>query len=307
LPAVQAPGVELGEQRKNMQLKALSNEFYTKVPHQFHHSKTPPVITSQKQLKEKLDLMEALKAMASGQKAITMDRLDEKYASLNCGLKRIDRETNEFNVIEKYLAQTHGSTHYFSMALEELFAVDRAGEAGRYQKFEKLHNKQLLWHGSRLTNWCGIFSQGLRIAPPEAPVTGYMFGKGVYFANMASKSANYCGASQDEPVGILLLCEVALGDLMPLRGASYTAGEDCVKAGKHSVWGMGRTCPDPKDSDTLEGVHVPLGKGTDAVVEGDGPPLSLMYDEFIVYDECQIKMKYALKVRFDWKKRGMAW
>ena len=34
--------------------------------------------------------------------------------------------------------------------------------------------RQLLWHGSRLTNWVGILSQGLRIAPPEAPVTGYM-------------------------------------------------------------------------------------------------------------------------------------
>ena len=34
--------------------------------------------------------------------------------------------------------------------------------------------------------------QGLRIAPPEAPVTGYMFGKGIYFADMVSKSANYC-------------------------------------------------------------------------------------------------------------------
>ena len=32
----------------------------------------------------------------------------------------------------------------------------------------------LLWHGSRLTNWVGILNQGLRIAPPEAPVTGYM-------------------------------------------------------------------------------------------------------------------------------------
>ena len=29
----------------------------------------------------------------------------------------------------------------------------------------------------RLTNWSGILGQGLRIAPPEAPVTGYMFGK----------------------------------------------------------------------------------------------------------------------------------
>ena len=30
----------------------------------------------------------------------------------------------------------------------------------------------------------GILSTGLRIAPPEAPVTGYMFDKGVYFADM---------------------------------------------------------------------------------------------------------------------------
>ncbi len=36
--------------------------------------------------------------------------------------------------------------------------------------------RQLLWHGSRLSNWVGILSQGLRVAPPEAPVTGYMVG-----------------------------------------------------------------------------------------------------------------------------------
>lgn len=36
--------------------------------------------------------------------------------------------------------------------------------------------RTLLWHGSRLSNWVGILSQGLRVAPPEAPVTGYMVG-----------------------------------------------------------------------------------------------------------------------------------
>jgi poly [ADP-ribose] polymerase len=93
----------------------------------------------------------------------------------------------------------------------------------------------LLWHGSRLTNWTGILSQGhsfshlcgsflascnniwlkhgctssgLRIAPPEAPVTGYMFGKGVYFADMFSKSANYCYPTPTAADGVLLLCEV---------------------------------------------------------------------------------------------------
>ncbi len=56
-------------------------------------------------------------------------------------------------------------------------------------------------------------SQGLRIAPPEAPVTGYMFGKGIYFADMVSKSANYCHTSRSDSEGLLLLCEVALGDM----------------------------------------------------------------------------------------------
>ena len=55
--------------------------------------------------------------------------------------------------------------------------------------------------------------QGLRIAPPEAPVTGYMFGKGVYFADMVSKSANYCCTTRSSNTDLLLLCDVALGNM----------------------------------------------------------------------------------------------
>lgn len=40
-----------------------------------------------------------------------------------------------------------------------------------------------------------------------------MFGKGVYFADMVSKSANYCRTSKTDNIGVLLLCEVALGDM----------------------------------------------------------------------------------------------
>lgn len=40
-----------------------------------------------------------------------------------------------------------------------------------------------------------------------------MFGKGVYFADMVSKSANYCHTSQADPVGLILLGEVALGNM----------------------------------------------------------------------------------------------
>ena len=40
-----------------------------------------------------------------------------------------------------------------------------------------------------------------------------MFGKGIYFADMVSKSANYCYANPSNPYGLLLLCEVALGKM----------------------------------------------------------------------------------------------
>lgn len=88
----------------------------------------------------------------------------------------------------------------------------------------------LLWHGSRLTNYVGILSQGLRIAPPEAPSTGYMFGKGVYFADMVSKSANYCYTNPNSNIGCMILCEVALGDMNEKYFADYNA--NLLPAGK---------------------------------------------------------------------------
>lgn len=81
----------------------------------------------------------------------------------------------------------------------------------------------LLWHGSRLSNWASILSQGLRIAPEEAPSAGYMFGKGVYFADSSSKSANYCFPSLTQSEGVLLLSEVALGKTNDLYEADYEA------------------------------------------------------------------------------------
>jgi hypothetical protein len=75
-----------------------------------------------------------------------------------------------------------------------LFKVQRKGEGERYENFQHLNNRRLLFHGSAMTNMLGILAQGLRIAPPEAPTTGYMFGKGLYFADLFNKSANYSHA-----------------------------------------------------------------------------------------------------------------
>lgn len=80
----------------------------------------------------------------------------------------------------------------------------------------------LLWHGSRLSNFVGILSQGLRIAPPEAPVSGYLFGKGIYLADMSEKSIHYC-RSFGSDTALILLIEGAIGDPNILLHSSYQA------------------------------------------------------------------------------------
>lgn len=72
----------------------------------------------------------------------------------------------------------------------------------------------------------------------------FQFGKGVYFADMSSKSANYCFASRSSSTGLLLLCEVALGETNRKFAADYNASS--LPRGKSSTHGIGRTAPDPK-------------------------------------------------------------
>lgn len=140
--------------------------------------------------------------------------VDSYYEQLKTEIDVLDRDADEFTIIREYVKNTHAPTHsQYDLDIVEVFKVKRHGEEKRHKPFRKLHNRKLLWHGSRKTNFAGILSQGLRIAPPEAPVTGYMFGKGIYFADMVSKSANYCCTNSVDKTGLMLLCEVALGDV----------------------------------------------------------------------------------------------
>ncbi|KAM4551458.1 poly [ADP-ribose] polymerase 2 [Odontesthes bonariensis] len=277
------------------------NQFYTRIPHNFG-LKTPPIIRTEEELKEKIALLEALSDIQIAVKMVQSSKegdehpLDRQYHSLQCGVQPLDSSSPEYAVIEKYLQSTHAPTHSdFTMSVLDIFSLDRDGESGGF--LSDLHNRTLLWHGSRLSNWVGILSKGLRVAPPEAPVTGYMFGKGIYFADMSSKSANYCFANQNNHVGLLLLCEVALGDCNELLDADYEASN--LPAGKHSTKGLGQTGPDPKNSVTLDGATVPMGPGVRTGVGKTGS-YSLLYNEFIVYNPAQIRMRYLLRIRFNY-------
>ncbi|KAI0511815.1 hypothetical protein KFK09_012447 [Dendrobium nobile] len=285
-------------------LEELSGEFYTVIPHDFGFKKMREfVIDTPYKVKCKLEMVSALGEIEIATKILEDDAeslddpLHSHYQHLCCEMTPVETDSKEFLMVQKYLKNTHAETHSsYTVEIVHLFSVSRKGEVERFKKFSNLKNRMLLWHGSRLTNWTGILSQGLRIAPPEAPVTGYMFGKGVYFADMFSKSANYCCTSPSSPSGVLLLCEVALGDMVELLHSNCHA--NLLPEGKLSTKGVGGTAPDISQAEVLEdGLVVPLGQPK----EQDGPKGSLLYNEYIVYNVEQIRMRYVVQVNFNHK------
>jgi poly [ADP-ribose] polymerase 1 len=277
-----------------------SNRFYTLIPHDFGLKK-PTLLNDPALVKAKTDMLNNLLDIEIAYNILNLDSggevdpIDAHYKKLECSMETLDHDSEEYKRLLEYVKNTHAQTHSnYKLNVKEILKLNRKGEVDRYEAFKSLHNRKLLWHGSRLTNFAGILSQGLRIAPPEAPCTGYMFGKGVYFADMVSKSANYCFTSSANPTGLMLLCEVACGEMYERNGAEYVTK---LPSGKHSTKGCGRTAPDPKHSYvTSDGVEIPLGKGIDCGIGYS----SLLYNEYIVYDVSQVRMKYLLKVEFDY-------
>ncbi|CAF1225824.1 unnamed protein product [Rotaria sp. Silwood1] len=283
-----------------------SNRFYTLIPHACGLGSLP-LLDNVELIKTKTEMIDNLREIEIAYSMLdqsnnTIDSsehpIDVHYKKLKCDLEPVDHNSDEFKLIEQYMIKTHAKTHdQYTLKLRELFKTKRDGEFDRFKKFQKLDNHQLLWHGSRTTNFAGILSQGLRIAPPEAPVTGYMFGKGVYFADMVSKSANYCWTSKTSPEGLMLLCEVALGKMYECYKATSLSAST-LPNGTHSTKGCGSTMPDPKEYyHTNDGVLIPMGHGVSSNVR----QTSLMYNEYIVYDTDQINMKYLLRLDFQYK------
>ena len=151
----------------------------------------------------------------------------------------------------------------------------------------------MLWHGSRFSNFVGIMTNGMRIAPPEAPCTGYNFGKGVYLADQATKSEAYCASYLSGNQGLFVLCEAALGNTFDTHNSNSSLNSDKIPKGTNSTYALGRTRPDAKGSEKIEkAIEVPVGdvKNHDGNTWW-GP------SEFIVYNTNQIRLRYIVKFK----------
>lgn len=232
--------------------------------------------------------------------------MDEKYEGLNCDIKKVTKK--EADKIEQLLAHTHAPTHsaYKKIKLINAFKLNASTQNEASFKAHNKKHRKLLWHGTRLTNVAGILKQGLRIAPPEAPCTGYMFGKGVYFADSCSKSANYCHPNNfgGDTQRFLFLADVAIGEPHKIYGSDYNAPDRMRDHKKDSVQGVGKMNYETIGEEKFLGAYVPkINKKTSGCILKDTDTEDktyLMYNEFIIYDTSQINLKYLCHVDFEY-------
>jgi poly [ADP-ribose] polymerase len=152
------------------------------IPHDFGLAR-PPILDNVELIKTKTEMIDNLLEIEIAYSMLDESNntvqnsehpIDVHYQKLKCDLQPVEQNSDEFKLIEQYMIKTHASTHdQFTLKLRQLFKTNRQGEFQRFGKFQTLDNQQLLWHGSRTTNFAGILSQGLRIAPPEAPVVWF--------------------------------------------------------------------------------------------------------------------------------------
>ena len=292
---------------KTNEIMALSSRYYELIPKEKYKNSCILPFDRLDDVKNEIQIIDNLtyveKAvnilLGANNKINSINPLDYIYNSLQTYFELLKNDSPEFMTIEKYI----NNTSSFDKVIN-IFRVTRKGETDRINKFKDLPNHYLLFHGTKIFNLIGIFSNGLKIAPPEAPMTGYMFGKGIYLADMYQKSINYCDTIQDKSnpkkiktYSFILLCEAALGRMYePKRNEKLDLEKlPFLNQGYNSLKSVSSSGPDPnKNFICNNGITIPLGNIVS--YNSNAIEYSTAHPEYIVYDTAQVKIRYIVKM-----------
>jgi poly [ADP-ribose] polymerase len=280
-------------------INELSSEYYTLVPYSCGRSK-PPCIDNSELVDNNSLSLEELKNIHITYTIIkkttgNINRLTNVNSHLDAKVSPLNKDDIMYNELVKYVANTQAPTHNCKLKVIDIYEVQKNTDK-IYDEFTKnMDNKILLLHGSSVSNWCSIVKNGLLLDPSKlgVKITGKMFGYGIYWANSISKSFNYCNASSSDNTAVLAVAEVCLGNIYEQYASNYNISQVYLdNLGKNSTWGRGQSTPESETK--INGVSIPNGK---LKKNDDGKQYSLLYDEFIIYNTNQYKIKYLLVVK----------
>ncbi|UJR15954.1 hypothetical protein I4U23_002874 [Adineta vaga] len=282
-----------------------TNEYYTIVPLRGYADEKLPVIENENQLKQQEKILDDLVELELSYKILlgaqanlrTISPLDYLYRSMNCQFEAMNKDDIDSQLILRYIWASASNVQ-----VEQIFKIARSNEDERLFK-SNLDNHYLLWHGTGICNLISILTRGLLVGPLAATSTGSLFGKGIYTADTFVKSLGYCsGVKQSDGNGercFMILCEVALGKTKELGfdNIDNDLNKPLDTTQYQSCKGVGRSIPDPQYTITRNyGVRLPLGKLINNP-ECKGRFYSLNYNEYIVYDELQVALRYLVQFR----------
>jgi hypothetical protein len=288
-------------------LEKISSDFYSSIPHATG-SKRPPLIDSLSMVEAKTALLRNLQHMSFASKLHGGDTEvgpETLLAALHVTLSPLvvmtsPTATRDYERVEEYLTSTCHASHP-RITLETVFSVHRHSEAPFAAAAAPGGEREIMaWHGTRKQNLLSILRHGMQVAPPEAPTTGAMFGRGIYASCCASKSAQYCrvdpkkGGKSSATRGVLLLLAVRVGATERRQHASAAA----PRAPHDSVHGVGVLSNATATLDE-RGIEWPGALKESGLTKGLlDDSTALEFDEFVVYDAARVRIAFLCVVRF---------
>ena len=294
---------------KTNEIMELSSRYYELIPKEKYRNRCILPLVNLNEVRAEIQIIDNLtyveKAvnilLGAYNKIEIMNPLDYIYNSLQTYFENISNESPEFATLKKYINASSETDKIIN-----IFRVSRKGESEQINAFKDFPNHYLLFHGTKIFNLIGIFANGLKIAPPEAPVTGYLFGKGIYLSDMYQKSIAYCDTFVDKSnpqvkrkISYILLCEAALGEIYEANKSNLDIENlPFLKNGYNSLKSISSSGPDlNKKFICNNGIIIPLG----SIVSYNKNINNFMYTtttypEYVIYDTSQVKIRYIVQV-----------
>ena len=251
----------------NSEFNKLVFKYLTIVPQSLGMKRILPetVIPNNDALQKQLDLIDSLEAsynaLQTTKPTTSTTTPVEEVFKVDMDVLTDDTEIDRIN---KWFNASNRATHGYShVKINNYYKVKIHDNWNNFN--EKMGNLKEVWHGSSSANVLSILKSGLKVSPPStAKIVGALYGRGHYGALDSSKSMQYTFGrfnGQYDNTGFLFVVDFALGK--PHYISSY-GGERAN--GYDSIW---------------------------AKKENTG----LRFDELIVPQDSQVRIKYLLEVR----------
>lgn len=266
-------------------LEATWNEFYSVIPHKVNCKAAK--LNTVEHVREKVKLLIELYSINFSNEILfrkngqPVNRIfDQWLEDLKVQIEPLERSSNEFIIINQHIEYTRMNS---DLRVVEIFKIQR--KEYNYPHFNS-PNRKLLWHGSRVINFNSILANGLLMNPSGSHVQGLGLGQGIYFTDfMANAAENYCCTHDTNNIGLIALCEVALGEsLVCYHYENYELPSD-----KQSIFAVGKTSS--KSYNSLDGAKIAWGE----TVTNENIDITLDYNEFLVKENDRVQIKYLVQ------------